>query len=141
MLKTASYYRDLLDRLYSAITGLDVSGYRWSDSDGWVRERRPLPTSRPTRHLEAWIDLGDVARDGSHMVHSSSLVYSVRYQPDDDGRSQGILHASISDVADLLTDFCTTDARTSFQTAKIEVSTSEYLYITVSFTTRYPWRA
>jgi len=136
----ARYYEELLDDLYDGIEGLNVAGYRWDDTDGWERSRGPLLDGAPAHHLEFWIDLGGSKLDGSQMVHESSVLYSVRYQQEEDPRSQGIAQASIRDMMMHLMRWGRQDGvRTRPINSQI-AATADYMILTVSFETRIPWR-
>lgn len=137
------WYQALLDDLYDSVEGLDVSAYRWSDSDGWERSRAPQVEDAPLQHLECWVDLGAPSMPrGSMIDHDARLIWAVRYQPDDDALSQGICHASIDDVRNLLNTWGRTDgARTRWQRATITAAAAEWLVVESEFTLSYPWRA
>lgn len=136
------WFGALLSELYADISALSVVGYRWDETDGWTRARAPQTAETPYRHLEFWLDIGDVVRDGSEHKHASKLVYAVRYQPDDDDMSQGILQASVSDVAALLTTwYSSSGARTSFLRATWTAADAGWLVVAVEFTLIYPWRS
>lgn len=136
------WYGTLLGALYSALILRSCAGYRWDDTDGWIQARAPQESTTPYRHLEFWIDLGDMQRVGSHHEHASRLVYAARYQPDDDALSQGIVQASVSDVAELLTSWTGPgDSRTSFTRASMTADPAGWLVVVVEFTLRYSWRS
>lgn len=139
---SADYYRQLLEDLYAGIERLDVTGYRWDESDGWRQSRGELLSGLPGLHLETWIDLGGVGEiRGSDMVHESSAIYAVRYQDDDDSLSQAILHASTRALMLHLLTWARPDGvRTSPQGSRIETAAHGWLVVTVTFQTRIPWR-
>lgn len=136
------WFATILDGLYASLLARSCTGYRWDDSDGWIQARSPQESTAPFRHLECWIDLGgDMQRSGSYHEHAARLVYAARYQPDDDSMSQGIAHASVADVADLLTSWGGPgDCRTSFIRATMTAAPAGWLVVVVEFTLRYPWR-
>lgn len=135
------WFGALLAALYSALTLRSCAGYRWDESDGWTQARAPQEATTPFRHLECWIDLGDMQRTGSQHEHTSRLVYAVRYQPDDDEMSQGVTHASVADVAEMLTSWTGPgDSRTSFSRASLTADAAGWIVVVVEFTLRYPWR-
>lgn len=136
------WFGSVLAELYSDLTARSCVGYRWDASDAWSQARAPQEASVPVQHLEAWFNLGDFARVGSYHEHASSLVYAVRYQADDDEMSQGIAHASVADVAELLTSWSGPgDSRTSFTRASMTAAPGGWLIVLVEFTLRYPWRS
>lgn len=136
------WYGSLLAALYTSLTTRSCVGYRWDDSDGWLQARAPQAAETPFRHLECWIDLGDITRAGSQHEHAARLVYAVRYQPDNDDMSQGIAQASVSDVAELLTTWTGPgEARTSFTRATMTSAAGDWLIVNVEFTLRYSWRS
>ena len=144
MMRTHQWYQALLADLYQAIEGLCVSGYAWDATDGWTRSVNPLFPAEPGLHLEAWVNLGDPRMDGSLVEHAASVVHAVRYQADDDGMSQGILHASIRDLAELLRTWARADGARSMWTGSTISSPSPgsgWLVVETSFTLTYPWRA
>ena len=135
------WYQSLLEGLYDSLTGLSTVGYRWHASDRWTRSRAPQSEDEPVAHLEAWIDLGNPTLDtGTHLTHDARIVYAVRYQFDDDGQSQGIMHASISAVAGMLLSYAHGEVRTRFRSAEIEAASDMWLVVTISFDLSYPWR-
>jgi len=135
------WFGSVLAALYLSLTSRSCTGYRWDESDGWIQARAPTESTTPARHLECWINLGDIQRAGSQHEHASQLVYAVRYQPDSDEMSQGIAHASVADVAELLTSWTGPgDSRTSFTSASMTAAPGGWLVVVVEFTLRYPWR-
>ena len=135
------WFGSVLAELYLSLTSRSCAGYRWDASDGWVQARTPQDDV-PAQHLEAWINLGDMQRVGSQHEHASSMVYAVRYQADNDEMSQGIAHASVADVAELLTSWTGPgDSRTSFTRATMTAAPGGWLIVLVEFTLRYPWRS
>ena len=135
------WYGALLAALDLSLTSRSCAGYRWDDTDGWLQARAPQDAS-PFRHLECWIDLGDMQRAGSQHEHTARLVYAVRYQPDDDEMSEGIAHASIWDVSEMLTSWTGPgDSRTSFTRASMTADPAGWLVVVVEFTLRYSWRS
>lgn len=138
------WYQVLLGDLYTSIEALDVNAYRWEDSDGWLRARSgPGVDAAPNHHLEVWINLGNPSRNGSMQEHAARATYSVLYQPEDDAMSQGVLHASIADLLNLLTYWGRADGVRSGGplSATVEAVAGGWLVVEVSFTIRYPWRA
>ena len=136
------WFGAVLDALYGALTARSCAGYRWDDSDGWIQARAPQESVTPLRHLECWIDIGAPTRSGSYHEHASRLVYAVRYQPDDDAMSQGIMQASAFDVSELLTTWTGPgDSRTSFTRATPTAVPGGWIVVDVEFTLRYPWRS
>lgn len=102
MSRPASYYAHVLEELYRAIKGLDVSGYRTQDSDGWSQARHLGEHGRPTEHLETLIDLGGAEVSASFIDHDARLYFHFRYSPDDDSLSQARMHAAARDVTAML---------------------------------------
>lgn len=142
LIRDRQWFGGLLGALYTALAARSCAGYRWDESDGWIRSRAPQESTTPYRHLECWIDLGDLTRAGSYHEHAARLVYAVRYQPDDDAMSQGIAQASVADVAEMLTTWTGPgDSRTSFGRATLTSAAAGWLVVVVEFSIRYPWRA
>lgn len=143
VIRDRQWYQALLDDLYTAIEGQSAAGYQWDDTDGWTRARSgPSEDGAPLQHLECWLNLGDAERQGSMMRHTSVATYGIRYQPDDDGMSQGILHASVAALFELLTGWGYGDSvRTSPTRFQIGASPGGWLTVEVFFTLSYPWRA
>jgi hypothetical protein len=137
------WFQSVLDDLYRAIQGLSTTGYQWDSSDAWSRSSLPLTEDEPASHLEAWIDLGGISRkEGTDLVYASSITYAVRYQPDQDGLSQAILHASVSSLWGCLETWCRQDGvRTSPQSMNIGAAGETWLVVVLRFDTRIPRRS
>lgn len=142
LIRDRQFFGALIGALYAALVARSCAGYRWADSDGWIQARAPQADTTPFRHLECWIDLGDLARSGSYHEHTARLVYAVRYQSDDDAMSQGIAQASVADVAEMLTTWTGPgDSRASFSRATLTSAEAGWLVVAVEFVIRYPWRS
>ena len=137
-----TWYQELLTSLYAYIEGLQVVGYRWDETDGWRRARAPQVETAPMHHLECWIDLGGWQRQGSLQEHAARVIFAVRYQPDDDDLSQGILHAATMDLAQALVSWAPeSGCRAIPTTAEITAVGGAWLAVELGFTLRFPWRA
>ena len=94
----AAYYQAVLDTLYGAIEGMDVTGYRDTTTEAgrWHRARRGTPDHGITEDLGFWIDLGNHATfERSQVTHTAGIVFAVRYRPDHDCADQARLHGAI----------------------------------------------
>lgn len=139
--RTRQDYQDILDQLYAAIEGLDVSGYQWDSSDAWLRSRQPAELTVPLRHLEVWCQIGGIRPSrGSMLEYSGRLVIACRYQPDDDAMSQGIYQAAVYDLWRLLTTWSALDCRTSPTSTTDPMSDGSWLVGAIDFTLSIPWR-
>lgn len=102
MVTDAAYYAGIVESVVDVLTSLDVTGYAWDTSDGWTQALYPDPRNG-TAHLEAWIAIGDCTGiTRSHMAHAFRLVFSSRYQADDDSISQARTHAAARSAVDAL---------------------------------------
>lgn len=100
MAVTESFWRRLLEALYTGLEGRDTSGYAWLQSDRWTQSR---DATRWTGHLECWFDLGEIASVTSDaFVHAGTLAFAARYQADDDSMSQARMQAAVRDAYEYL---------------------------------------
>lgn len=87
-----SYFRAILESLYTGLSDLDVQGYQQSASDGWTQARI---TGDFFQHLEARITIDGIEeRSRDEYVYNAGLAFMCRMQPDDDSLSQARLLAA-----------------------------------------------
>jgi len=134
MVRGAAYYAGILESLYTALSALDTTDYRWGECDRWSQS----PTPELTDHLQCWISLGTVSVFGrSKIEHESSIAWTCRYVPDDDSLSQARLHASLRDVMELLASWSHGGAR-AVPVSSALTEGPDLLQVTLRFTLVLP---
>ena len=100
---SAVYFETIVNELYDQIEGLDPSGYAYDESDAWTRARVPMQW---TAHLQTWVWLGQAVGNTPADWRYSGIVFTgLRYVPESDAHSQGVIFAAQRDLAVALQRF------------------------------------
>ena len=137
-IRDETYYRTLLEALYTGLEARDTAGYQWHESDRWTQCRTPLDW---TRHLEAWIDLGgEVAYESHGYTHTGHMVFAARYRADDDSRAQARLHAAIHSACEYLLGTPLPHGVRILTIAGAEITRriGDFVEVSITFTLRLP---
>lgn len=133
-----SYFRSLLESLYTGLSGLDTQGYQQAASDGWTQARI---TGDLFQHLEVRITIDGIeewSRD--QYVYGAGLAFACRMQPDDDSLSQARLLAATLAAFEFLAGWIHTNARAMPQSSVLLESEAgpEWALVEIPFQLRIP---
>lgn len=130
-LSHSDWWQGQVDALCDSIEALDPSGYRDIAAGGWRRVRSRPPTGG---HLEFWADLGNCTEiTAAHYVHDLTITATLAVVPDNDGVSQGRIHAAAHDLTEhLLSRYRPSDVRIRPFSFTVEDAGPEFAILTVS---------